>query len=236
MRIRRVLARLFPNGVARLRATRGYLQRLRHGDGNVAVFDRIATENYWQDSESVSGGGSNLHQTAVLRRELPRVLERLGVRSLLDAPCGDFNWMRQTELPGVSYTGVDVVAPLIERAQDQFGGPDRQFLCRNIITDPLPRADAIVCRDCLSHLSYAHVFATLKTFRESGATYLLATTYPTRTSNWDIVTGSWRPINLEKRPFNFPPPIDRIVEGSTEYDGEYSDKTLAVWRLDSLVL
>jgi hypothetical protein len=50
------------------------------------------------------------------------------------------------------------------------------------------------------------------------------------------VTGSWRPVNLRLAPFNFPAPIDAIVEGSTEFDGDFADKTLGVWRLDEVNL
>jgi|SRR5215204_846778 len=234
--LKTLLRRTFPGAAAAFKATRSRIHRMRHGDGDVAVFDRIMAENYWQDAESVSGGGSNLRQTETLRRELPLLLSRLGVRSLLDAPCGDFHWMRQVELGEIAYTGVDVVAPLIERSQQMFARPGREFLCRNIVTDALPRADAIMSRDCLSHLSNVHVMDALKNFRASGTTFLLVTTYPSRTRNWDIVTGEWRPINLRVAPFNFPPPVDALVEGSTEYDGDFADKTLAVWRLDSLPL
>jgi hypothetical protein len=234
--LRTQLRRSFPGAAAAYKAMRSRVHRLRHGNGDVDVFDRIIAENYWQDPESVSGGGSNLRQTEKLRTELPLLLSRLGVRSLLDAPCGDFHWMRHVPLDGVAYTGVDVVAALIERCEADYGGAGRQFVCRNVVEDPLPRADAILSRDCLSHLSNDYVFAALKNFRASGATYVLATTYTSRRRNWDIVTGSWRPINLQIKPFNFPAPIDAIVEGSTEYDGDFADKSLAVWRLDTLPL
>jgi hypothetical protein len=158
------------------------------------------------------------------------------VQTLLDAPCGDFHWMQHVALDGIAYTGVDVVSTVVQRCQQTFGSPARQFLCRNILTDPLPRADAILSRDCLSHLSNEHVWTAVRNFRASGATWVLATTYPSRTRNWDIVTGSWRPINLCAAPFNFPAPVEALVEGSTEYDGDFADKTLAVWRLDRLPL
>jgi hypothetical protein len=236
VRLKTLLRRTFPGAAAAFKATRSRIHRMRQGDGDVAVFDRIMAENYWQDAESVSGGGSNLRQTEKLRRELPLLLSRLQVRSLIDAPCGDFHWMRHVELGSITYTGVDVVAPLIERCQQTFAQPGREFLCRNIVTDSLPKADAIMSRDCLSHLSNVHVFDALKNFRASGTTFLIATTYPSRTRNWDIVTGEWRPINLQIAPFNFPQPLDALVEGSTEYDGDFADKTLAVWRLEELPL
>lgn len=235
-RLRSLLTRTFPAAADIYKATRSRLQRLRRGEGDVQVFDWIAAENHWGDPESASGTGSNLHQTETLRRELPPLLSRLGVHTLLDAPCGDFHWMQHVDLDAVEYTGVDVVAPLIQQCQQTFGSPMRQFMCRNILTDPLPRADAILSRDCLSHLSNEHVFAALRNFRVSGSTYLLATTYPSRPRNWDIVTGSWRPINLRLAPFVFPAPIASLVEGSTEYDGDFADKSLAVWRLDLLPL
>jgi hypothetical protein len=233
-RLRTLLTRTFPTAADAYKATRSRLQRLRRGEGDVQVFDRIAAENYWGDPESASGTGSNLRETEKLRRELPQLLSGLGVRTLVDAPCGDFHWMQHVDLGAIAYTGVDVVAPLIEQCQQTFGAPHRQFMCRNILTEPLPRADAILSRDCLSHLSYEHVYAALRNFRASDSTYVLATTYPSRRRNWDIVTGSWRPLNLCAAPFQFPRPIDAIVEGSTEYEGDFADKTLAVWRLDLL--
>jgi hypothetical protein len=235
-RLRTLLTRAFPAGSVIYKATRSRLQRLRAGDGDTQVFDRIIAENRWMDPESVSGTGSNLKQTETLRRELAGILSRLQVRTLLDAPCGDFHWMQHVGLDGIDYTGIDVVATVIERCQAAFGSPSRQFMCRNILTDSLPQADAILSRDCLSHLSNDHIFTALRNFRSSGATWILTTTYPSRSRNWDIVTGSWRPINLCAAPFNFPPPVDALIEGSTEYDGDFADKTLAVWRLDVLPL
>jgi hypothetical protein len=233
-RLRTLLSRTFPAASDLYKATRSRLQRFRSGEGNVQVFDRINAENYWNDPDSASGSGSNLKQTETLRRELPQLLARLGVKTLIDAPCGDFHWMQHVDLGGIDYTGIDVVEALIDRCQHTFGAPGRHFLCRDIIGDPLPRADAVLSRDCLSHLSNEHVLAAVRNFRASGSTYLLATTYPSRPRNWNIVTGSWRPINLCRPPFNFPAPVEALVEGSTEYDGDFADKTLAVWRLAEL--
>lgn len=233
-RLRTRLARAFPSASALYKTARSRIHRMRAGDGDVQAFEQIVLENRWRDPESVSGGGSNLRQTETLRTELPLLLSRLGAQALLDAPCGDFNWMRHVDLGSMSYIGADVVAPLIERCQRTYGSSMRQFVVRDILVDPLPRADVIMSRDCLVHLSYEHIIAALRNFRKSGATFLLTTTYTSRKRNWDIVTGSWRPLNLRLKPFNFPPPVDVIVENSTEFDGDFADKSLALWRLDSL--
>jgi hypothetical protein len=233
-RLRTFLTKTFPSASTLYKRARSHVHRLRHGNGDIHVFEKIVAENYWGDAESLSGSGSNLQQTEKLRAELPLLLSRLGVQSLLDAPCGDFNWMRLVDIGKVSYIGTDIVVPLIERCQQLYGNPVRQFLVRNILSDPLPRVDLILSRDCLGHFSYEHVTAALRNFRSSGASFLLTTTYTSRNGNWDIVTGSWRPLNLQEKPFNFPQPAELIIENSTEFHGEFADKCLALWPFDSV--
>src|SRR3977135_1353052 len=77
-------------------------------------FRRIHDTNLWGASASSSGLGSEMDATAVLRAELPRLLERLGVTSLLDAPCGDAGWINHADLR-VRVIGVDIVPALIAR-------------------------------------------------------------------------------------------------------------------------
>jgi glycosyltransferase involved in cell wall biosynthesis len=74
------------------------------------VFADIYAQDLWRrGGESSSGPGSRREHTQRLRSELPRLLSRLGIRHLLDSGCGDYNWMRETELGVDLYTGVDVV-------------------------------------------------------------------------------------------------------------------------------
>jgi hypothetical protein len=98
----------------------------------------------------------------------------------------------------------------------------------------LPRSDVILCRDCLVHLSYDDVHRTLGNFKCSATTYLLTTTFTSLAANSDIVTGQWRPLNLQLPPFSFPSPLKIIVEGCTEAGGRYADKSLALWRLSDI--
>jgi len=60
-------------------------------DSMESTFTPFYTKNLWGGDESVSGPGSSLKSTAKLRRELPKLLREIGARTLLDAPCGDFN-------------------------------------------------------------------------------------------------------------------------------------------------
>jgi len=200
-------------------------------------FQRIFNDNLWGNNESVSGEGSNLSRTAVVRAKLPGLLARHGVRSILDAPCGDFFWMKAVDLGGIDYTEVDIVPEIIARDVEQYGGPGRRFILGDLVEGALPQADLILCRDCLVHLPYAETRKTLENFRRSGATWLLTTTFTGPRDNRDIELGDWRPINLERPPYRFPPAVDLINEESDEVDeelGAFPDKSLGLWRLADL--
>lgn len=191
-------------------------------------FSEIYHKNLWQDPESVSGRGSTLARTRVIMSQLPPLLQELGAGRLLDAACGDFNWMRYTELGAVEYIGVDVVPDLIARNRRLYGREGRTFLALDITKDRLPRADVILCRDCLIHLSFRSIAAAVANFKKSGAEYLLCTTHTSIRENVACPDGGWRNVNLLLPPLNFPPPSRTIVE-----DAELG-KCLGVWRLKDL--
>jgi hypothetical protein len=199
------------------------------------VFAKIWSENRWGDAESRSGTGSNLRETEHLRKALATLFESLKVRSILDLPCGDFHWMREVPLPaGAVYIGGDIVEPLIARNRTWFGSELRQFQSIDLMRDPLPVADLILCRDGLVHFSFSDIFATLFNFKLSGTEYLLTTHFSGDRANHDIRTGQWRPLNLTNAPFHFPPPMMIIDEHCTERNGENRDKCLALWRIKNL--
>lgn len=219
----------FMRGAARL--LRSVPRRLR---GRQSVFTRIYSKNGWGSEESVSGKGSTLRETRVAREVLPALVARYGVRTLLDIPCGDCNWMREINFCGTTYIGADIVADLIDRTRATYEGPNRSFLHLDIVRDPLPVADLVLCRDCMIHLSNGDVLAALRNIRRSGSRYLLATTYTARPGNPDIVTGDWRPINLQLPPFALPPPLELISEEWDWADGYHADKCLALWDTEAL--
>jgi len=200
-------------------------------------FSDICRRNVLRGLESRSGSGSSLEQTAAVRAAIPALLKEFGVKTMIDAPCGDFFWMQHTELGVEQYLGIDIVQELIARGQKQFGGKNRQFLCLNIIEDVLPAADLILCRDCLVHLSFSQARKALQNFQRSGARYVLTTTFTGRDRNVDLVGKDiWRTLNLERPPFNLPKPLRLIEERCTEGDGRYADKSLGLWALQDLNL
>jgi len=201
-------------------------------------FARIYETDLWAGPESRSGLGSGLAPTEHLRRELPKLLRRIGVRRMLDVPCGDFHWMQHADLEGIEYIGGDIVPELVRRNEAEFGRSDgsRRFVVVDLTRGPLPSADLVLCRDCLVHLSYAHIDEALRVIRSSGARFLLTTTFSSQRENRDVADGDWRPLHLQGAPFAFPAPIELLVEECNEEGGAYADKSLGLWRVEDLPL
>jgi hypothetical protein len=199
----------------------------KHREG---VFDQIYRENLWGDEESLSGPGSNDAATQMVRRELPLLFQRYGVRSLLDAPCGDFRWMSGIVGSVNRYFGADIVPELIERNTRTYATDRVSFLRADIAADPLPAADLVLCRDCLIHLPTRLITAALRNFQATGARHLLLTSERNAEPYHDIPIGSFRRINFSRPPFAFGEPVEVIKESET------GERQLCLWRLQELPL
>ncbi len=199
-------------------------------------FNEIYQKNYWGDSESISGPGSRLEATETLRNELKILFNKFKIKSLVDAPCGDFNWMKLVDLEGVDYTGVDIVDDIISNNIKLYANSHKNFYCKNFISEIVPQGDLILCRDCLPHFSNYNVKKAINNFILSDSTYLLTSSYPECSENLDIITGEWRKINFNIKPFNFPKPLYVINEKSplTLENGQNFDKYLYLYKLSDL--
>ncbi|MCF8568501.1 class I SAM-dependent methyltransferase [Alicyclobacillus tolerans] len=191
------------------------------------LFSYYYEHNSWGSQESKSGPGSTVYESKELIHELPKLLQSLAVKTILDAPCGDFNWMKEVNLDSYEYIGVDIVADCIRDNQRRYQKSSIQFLEKDIVHDTLPKADLIICRDGLVHFPNPMVKEAIENFKRSGSTYLLTTHFPNTVVNNDIAIGDWRPINFTLPPFNFEDPIFMIKE-------TLPIKTMALWKLDDL--
>src|SRR5712664_3645423 len=198
----------------------------------------LAHQRFLADKESLADLNlaqrfRRIHDTIVLRAELPRLFRKLGMTSLLDAPCGDAGWINKADL-GVRTVGVDIVPALIAslQARAAAGEIKGEYHLADITLDPLPRCDAILCRDALVHLSFANIERAVGNFKASGAVWLIATTFPDWQTNGDWEAGDWRALNFEWKPFSWRPPVELVNENCTEAGGGWRDKSLGVWRLN----
>ena len=75
-------------------------------------FEIIYNENYWESKESRSGIGAEIKNTKILLQGLQNVIEKYNIKSIVDIPCGDFNWMIKLKMNSISYMGLDIVQRL----------------------------------------------------------------------------------------------------------------------------
>jgi hypothetical protein len=196
------------------------------------IFLRIYEDNYWDGDVSVSGPGSSLESTQAVRKELPNLLAKLGARSILDIPCGDFQWMKDVPLGVERYIGADIVLPLIQNNRVVFG--DRgEFFHLDLLRDRLPSADIIFCRDCLVHLGFREIKIVLQNVKSASPKHFITTTFPWHKKNADTVTPYWRPLNMQLSPFNFPEP-SHLIKDFSDSQGDHLGKYLGVWRTNDL--
>lgn len=229
----RALIELFPGGKSfaeRLSQRRRARNLAPLGDVQ-GVFSHYYAVNQWKNAESASGVGSTFENTASIRAALPALFDELGVRTILDAPCGDYNWFQYVVRgAGVQYIGGDIVKELVAVNQERYGNATTRFEHVDIVHDTLPTADLWLCRDCLPHLSYELIAKAVKNFLDSDIRFLLTTVHPSATENADILTGDFRPLNLEHAPFAFPPPMQRIDDTSAGLEA----KELVLWSREGL--
>jgi hypothetical protein len=94
------------------------------------IFQEIYKKNTWKNNESVSGPGSTLHSTHVIRLHLPLLLKKYGIGSIFDAPCGDCNWISTifSEIEFIDYIGGDIVPELIKLNNYKYSNTRRKFI------------------------------------------------------------------------------------------------------------
>ena len=183
---------------------------------------------------SLSGPGSSLAYTENLRIELPKLIEQFGIKTVLDAPCGDMHWMEEVlaEYPDLNYIGGDIVDSLVEQHKVTFSSrANTEFLSLDIIRDTLPAADLMICRDCLFHLSEADIKTFLKNFVNSDIHALLTTSHAIGYTERDIESGSYRSLNLFLPPYNFTADYIYSIE---DWIKPHPERWMFMWSRDQI--
>jgi len=191
--------------------------------------------NHTTQSPSKSGPGSDLIQTEEIRKKLPEILIDYNIKSLLDLPCGDFYWMKNIDLSDVFYIGGDIVSSIIKNNNSNYKTNNITFKEIDIVNDSLEKVDLIIVRDLFVHLKYSQIFKAIDNIKSSNSKYLLVTSFIDFNDNKDIkISSQWRPLNMEKAPFNFPSPLTMINEKCKEANGQFKDKSLLLFKIDEL--
>lgn len=188
-------------------------------------FTEVYENRLWLSDESVSGQGSERGSGSVAHAvaRLDQITRDLGVRSIADVPCGDFNWMPMflDQHPEVDYVGYDVVPALIAENRSRY--PGHRFELLDITLATPAQADLIFCKDMFNHLKTDDVWRALENMVASGPKYLMLTTNKgfENTELEPTEAHASRFLNLEVAPFSLPAPL-------------YDDHYLPVWRVEDI--
>ena len=186
---------------------------------------------------SLSGFNASVRATRRLRAALPQIVARYAITSFVDAPCGDWFWMRHVDLTGIDYTGWEISQKLVDHNW-QFTADGVTFALGDITSDPLPRADLVMCRDTLVHLMFDKRWDFFENFAASGSTYLLSTHWFVPTNRWVYRNGGEKPISLLAEPFSFGEPLDWVVETARdrpEVAADSKQRAMGLWHRDAIV-
>ena len=208
-------------------------------------FVNIFQKRVWGGSKpdavelSVSGGGSTLGSTSLVRQTLDCVINdvkyalKKKVLRVMDIPCGDLRWMSVflRNRTDIEYTGMDIVPDIIEHHKKTYSDQPWTFRVHDIVAEPLTDSyDLIFSRDMTQHLTIADTLRVVQHFSESGSHFAMMTTYPSTTNNERELKlgrrGRFHSQDLERPPYRLTPPIcvrDEKRKGGVEYS--------ALWRL-----
>jgi len=168
---------------------------------------------------AISGRGSTLAYTEEVRKFLKNLLgdPSYNIKTFLDCPCGDWLWMQTVDLSSVKYFGADITGKTIDENTKCFESSNVHFHVLDWSCSIPPPMDLLMVRDMLFHFSTKRILDVLDHINQSGAKYLLTTTFPNITQAADNKTFeeiSYRNLNLYGPPFNFPEPLLKTgVEG-----------------------
>lgn len=207
---------------------------------NEKKFNYIFKKNIWGSNESISGPGSEIQNTISIRKEIPNLINKLNIKTLLDIPCGDFNWFKEMNLD-INYLGADIVDSIIIENNLKYSSELFNFKKLDITSDEIKsKFDLILVRDLFIHFSDKDIFKSLQNIKSSQSKYLLTTNYNDTKINVDIISGSFREINLMREPFNFPKPIFEIHDSGNvkrpNTNKNYENKYLSLWDLSNITI
>mmetsp|Transcript_10760 Transcript_10760/g.43538 ORF Transcript_10760/g.43538 Transcript_10760/m.43538 type:complete len:241 (-) Transcript_10760:67-789(-) len=225
------------------RWTHPYVRTGKYAKYYIKNIQYLASQKEFRDAHG-SGAGSRLASTRGVRATLPRLVEMINATTLVDVPCGDFNWMRTlvNATPGMrnlTYWGGDIVRPLVEALNSVFGEPASgrvAFGAFDLATQTLWPVDIVMVRDVLFHFPPERGLDVLRRIDASGSRFLLTTYFPGFENARSVAAynpgrgfGSFWRVNLLDAPFNLPPPLLNV--GYDGQDGARENRVMGLWRL-----
>lgn len=195
-------------------------------------FKLIYQFNLWGSAESVSGPGSETVATSGIDLFFRSIFNRYQIGTIIDLPCGDFNWMKSVDLTEVNYIGCDIIKDLIRTNSAKYSNEKIKFIELDILKDALPNGDLILIKDLFIHFSLSNIQIALTRLKASNIKYVLTTNFPDSENNILIKDGYNFNINFQKPPFNFAKSLE-VFQEEILHDKKIF-KTLELWRITDI--
>ncbi len=166
------------------------------------VFTNIYQKGLW-GGPYFSGGGSTLKNAQPYIVFLQNFIDKHAITSVVDLGCGDWQFSQYINWNNSIYYGYDVVSEIIERNIRRFAKNNIHFIVSDGITDDLPCADLLICKDVLQHLTNSDIMNIIKQFPKYRYCLIINDMLePHQLHNKDIARGSCRRLDLSKPPFS----------------------------------
>jgi SAM-dependent methyltransferase len=203
------------------------------------IFTEVYEKNIWKGNEE-EGGYATLNPDAAYTQKyielIRKFLKERKIKHVVDLGCGNFTLSRQFLVPGIRYTGIEVVPRLVEFLRENYAGDEIGFECLDITENDLPDGEVCLIKEVLQHFSNAEILNVLRKCKKYKYTIVTDAVphpqkFPEVIVNLDISHGPLTRYHFnsalffDKPPFNLTK-IETLAE--TDFIGEIIFKTYLI--------
>lgn len=165
---------------------------------------------------ALSGEGSDSSAVKPFAEFLLNFIKEKKITSMAEVSAGHWpsGWQAQIKWPPIEYHGVDIVPSVVqqdkkflEEHKDKFGFASADFSVGDMACDDLPKADLLLTKDTLQHLSNDYISKFLaKNIHSEPRKYKYVMFVNDKLDlgeeNVDIQNGGYRHLQMDQKPFN----------------------------------
>lgn len=195
------------------------------------AMEQVYEMKLWGDNNSEFYSGDGSHHPEIVNPYITAVTAFLisfeSPLVVCDLGCGDFNIGQELVKHTEKYIAVDIVRDLIVNNKEKFKADNLEFHCLDIATDVLPKADCVIVRQVLQHLSNAEIQRVVE--KLSDFDYVILTEHIPNGEfipNKDIISGQGirlkkqSGVNLVAPPFSLKVKNETVLSSFVLNDGK----------------
>lgn len=180
---------------------------VHYSDDLTHVFESIYETCEWGKNElleGTSGSGSEFKNVQPYFNFLQTFLKENKIQSVVDAGCGDWQFSQFINWSGINYQGFDASKTVIKKNQEKFASKTITFVHGNFLERDLPKADLLILKDVLQHLSSKNIKKAISQFKNYKYVIVVNDVDPINLSapNIEIKDGQYRPLDITSAPYN----------------------------------